>query len=178
MQGQYAQFATSPHSETVIECHSAACDPLLRDAMAAALTNWLKRCDWRIRHTSSPERACSLPNWHLNLHHKHVRVKPRLYLRRIGGLEEQGQCLDKICAGALQGIALAAMPSSGHRATYPLPSRSMMVVRRPETFVFGVCGLFRGCGHPLPSGAAQFGRQERSKERVKFEFGDRTDRRE
>jgi hypothetical protein len=52
-------------------------------------------------------RFASLPNRHLNLSHKQLRVKPLANLRRIGGFEEQSQRLDEIDARSLQGVALA-----------------------------------------------------------------------
>ena len=86
-------------------------------------------------------------------------MKPLVCLRRIGGFEEKGQGLDEIDARSLHGVALVGdveFRAQGHMpVTFALddgcqaarllhPSTIANIYARSETFVFGMCGLFRG----------------------------------
>ena len=103
--------------------------PLLHDDLAAALADLGKPVLGEHGASCFPKRAVSLPNRDLKRRHEHLGVQSGLELGFGGGLEEQVQGFDQVRPRLVDGGALAESTStSGHRATYPSPSRSMMAV--------------------------------------------------
>ena len=131
---------------------------LLHDSVATLLPDAANPCCSRIRQTSEPERTRSLPNRHLRLSDKTSSWRRRATSKGEAVSKNNSSASIKLIRASSIEAPWLATSYSGHNATNPSSSRSIIAVKRCAAFTNRVYTSSGGRNVPYPRGYVEWAR--------------------